>query len=101
MWARHFEIFLAIWLSISWLIFRYPDNSLLLYHDFVVAAIIATISLLNYKYRYIHLLNLSVVLWLITFVFVSNTTIADGPYQNYMVVGLLLMLFALIPPRAS
>lgn len=102
MWARHYEVALAIWLSLSWLIFRYPQEaSLLMIHDFVVAAAIATISLLNYKYRYINLLNLFTSLWLITLVFISNTTIHDAPYQNYMVIGLILLVFTIIPQRAS
>ncbi|MBA2728701.1 MAG: hypothetical protein H0U49_11075 [Parachlamydiaceae bacterium] len=102
MWARHFEIFLAIWLTLGWLIFRYPeDASLLMFHDFFIAAIISTISLLSYKYRYIHLLNIFTALWLIAIVFVSNTNISNAPFQNYMLIGLTLLIFAIIPPRAS
>lgn len=102
MWARHFEISLAIWLSLSWLILRYPeDSSLLMFHDFFIAAIITTISLLNYKYRYIHLLNFFTSLWLITLAFISNTPTTNAPYQNYMVIGLTLLIFTVIPPKAS
>ncbi|MBA3956994.1 MAG: hypothetical protein H0X51_01170 [Parachlamydiaceae bacterium] len=101
MWARHFEVFLSIWLSLSWLIFRYPKDSYLMLHDFSIALIITTISLLNYKYRYIHLLNLFTALWLIILVVVRHTPITDAPYQNYMVIGLILLIFAVIPPRAS
>lgn len=101
MWARHFEIFLAIWLAISWLIFRYPQNSLLMYHDFIIAIAISTISLLNYKYRYIHLYNLIIAMWLIVLVYYNNTPISVAPYQNYMVIGLLLIMFAVIPAHAS
>lgn len=102
MWARHFEVSLAIWLSLSWLIFRYPENSsLLLVHDFFIAAVIATISLLNYKYRYIHLLNVLTSLWLIIFAYFNYTSITNVPYQNYMVLGLILLMFSIIPPRAS
>ena len=101
MWARHFEVSLAIWLSLSWLILRYPEGSFLMFHDFSIAVLIITISLLNYKYRYIHLLNLFTSLWLIILVFVSNTPITNAPYQNYMVIGLTLLIFAIIPPRAS
>ena len=102
MWARCFEVSLAIWLSLSWLILRYPeDSSLLMFHDFFIAAVITTISLLNYKYRYIHLFNFFTSLWLIIFAFVSNTPITDAPYQNYMVLGLILLILTIIPPRAS
>ena len=101
MWPRHFEVSLAIWLSLSWLILRYPEDSFLVFHDFSIAIVIAIISLLNYKYRYIHLLNLFTALWLIIFAFVSNTPITNAPYQNYMVIGLILLIFAIIPARAS
>jgi hypothetical protein len=102
MWARHFEISLAIWLSLSWLILRYPeDSSLMMFHDFFVAAIITTISLLNYKYRYIHLLNLFTSIWLITLSFISDTPITNTPFQNYMVIGLTLLIFTVIPAKAS
>lgn len=101
MWARHFELFLAIWLSISWLIFSYPQGSLLMYHDFVVAIVISTLSLLNYKYRYIHLYNFAVAAWLIALVLFSQAPITNPFYQNYMTIGLLLLMFAVIPPNSS
>ena len=102
MWARHFEVSLAIWLSLSWIILRYPEESyLLMFHDFFIAIVITTISLLNYKYRYIHLLNLFTSLWLIILAFVSNTPITNAIYQNYMVLGLILLILTIIPPKAS
>lgn len=101
MWPRNFEFFLALWLSVSWLIFRYPDGSLLMYHDFFIATAIAAISLLNYKYRYIHLYNLIIALWLIAFVVYMNKPVSEAPYQNYMVIGLLLLMLGILPPHAS
>lgn len=102
MWGRHFEVSLAIWLALSWLIFRYPDESFVfMIHDFFIAASIATISLLNYKYRYVHLLNLIIAFWLIAFVFFSHAPITNAIYQNYMMIGLILLIFSVVPPKAS
>ena len=102
MWARHFEVFLAIWLSLSWLIFRYPkDATWLISHDFIIAAVIASISLLNYKYRYIHLLNLIPAFWLMGTAFFSYSPVTYAPHQNAMVLGLLLLMFVVIPPYSS
>ncbi len=102
MWPRHFEVFMAIWLSLSWLIFPYPqDSNKLMIHDFFISTLIATISLLNYKYRYIHLFNILSAIWLIILAFKSKAPITDAPYQNYMVLGLILLIFTVIPPRAS
>lgn len=102
MWARIFEVSFAIWLSLSWLIFRYPEGStLFMLHDFFIAAVISTISLLNYKYRYIHLFNFLTSFWLIALVYFSGTSIMYAISQNYMVVGLTLLMFTVIPPRAS
>lgn len=100
MWARDFEVFFAIWLSISWLIFNYTDSSLM-YHDFTIAILISIFSLLSYKYVHIHLLNFIVSFWLISFVLYTQAPVTDAIYQNYMVIGLLLLMFTVVPSYAS
>jgi hypothetical protein len=102
MWARHFEVCLAIWLALSWIILRYPiEMEAKIIHDLVTASLILLFSFLNYRYRYSHLLNLGVAIWLIILAFYSTEPTAFAQSQNYMVLGILLLIFGIIPPRAS
>lgn len=104
MWARHCEVFLGLWLAISWLIFSYPSNlDSLMYFDWIICLLICIFSLSCYsdRFKYMHLMNILIGSILIGFVF----TFADDPYlppyQNYAVVGLLLLMFAIIPTNSS
>jgi hypothetical protein len=47
-----------------------------------------------------HLMHLVIALWLIAFAF-ARPSPPPAPYQNYVVIGLLLTLLAVIPTRAS
>jgi hypothetical protein len=100
MWARHFEFVLALWLAISWLIFGYTGDQLFLgVNDGICFILITLFSLLSYYHalRKLHLMNLAVSAWLIGLAYTSASSIHEGPYQNYMVVGFLLLMFAIIP----
>lgn len=60
MWARNFELMLALWLGNSWIIFGYgSEQRLLMWHDFTGFLIIGLLSLLSYfeKLRHLHLGN--------------------------------------------
>ncbi len=103
MWARHCEVFLGIWLAISWLIFSYtPNMHSMIYFDWAICSLICIFSLSGYlpRLRYCHLMNFIVGCSLIGIAFTSP----DGhlpPYQNYMVIGLLLLMFPIVPTNAS
>jgi len=104
MWARHIEGVIGLWLVFSWLIFSYPpDVAYLCYNDWICAVIIFFCSLLPYKdlFRYLNLVNFFVGTWLVAIVFFSGTGIHSAPHQNYMVVGLLLMMHSLVPSRTK
>ena len=104
MWARHIEAVIAAWLGFSWLIFRYTPNLLYLQiNDWVCTILVLLFSLVTYKdrFRYFHLLNFLVGLWLIGWVVYSGTGIDFGPHQNYMVVGILLLMLSLVPSRTK
>ncbi len=99
MGARHAEIFIAIWLAISWMIFHYGEEgrALLMMNDFICAFLLIFFALITYstKFRHWHLMNFVIGLWLILF---SYSSFVEGvPEQNYMTLGLLLLMLAIVP----
>lgn len=104
MWARVMEFALACWLALSPFIFRYDESGHdLLLNDLVCAFLITVWAFLSFwrPLEKIHLLNIPVALWLIGLAFVQESAPPPPPYQNYILVGVLLLVFAIIPSRAS
>jgi len=104
MWARIVELMLGIWLAISAFVFGYAsENAFLQTSDLVCAALVAVFALGSYrpKMEKIHLLHIGVAAWLIGCAFLRPDPPPAAPYQNYVVTGLLLIMFAVIPSRAS
>lgn len=100
MWPRTIEVMLACWLAISPFIFRYPtDDALLWWHDWICASIIAVFALVSFvqQTRRTHLLQLLVAFWLMGHGWITASGIHDAPRQNWMVLGLLLLMIAIIP----
>lgn len=104
MWARVVEFMLALWLSISPFIFCYPKDARFFWaNDFIVATLIALFSLGSiYKpLRKIHLVNLAISFYLIFLSYLFRDSPMYGPLQNYMVLGILILMTAIIPAEAS
>lgn len=104
MWARHCEVFLGLWLAVSWLLFSYPSKmSSFVYIDWIGCTLICVFSLSCYwdRMRHLHLLNFIVACIYIVFVLISENDTGLPLYQNYMVVGLLLLMFSIIPTNTS
>lgn len=104
MWARMIEFALGLWLAMSPFIFGHPyDATLLWTNDFACALAIAIISLASFKRAWprLHLLNIVVALWLIGVGFIAQAPPPPAAYQNYVCVGLLLGMFAIIPSHAG
>jgi len=104
MWARLFEFMLALWLSVSPFIFRHAaDETFLWASDLSCASIIAVLSLASFNKRIekIHLLNIAVGLWLIAVGAFRAESPPPPAMQNQIVVGLLLLMFAVIPSRSD
>lgn len=103
MWARVVEIMLACWLAVSPLVFRQVEATATLWAiDLAAAALIAVFALASFwpPTRHAHLAIIAV----------SGALIAAGmmsPYppsptdQNHILVGLLLLLFAIVPTEAT
>lgn len=103
MWARICEVALASWLAMSPFIFRYEsDAAFFWWNDYICAFAICVFSLGSFFYRVrkLHLPNLLVASWLVAYGWLTASEIPAPPTnQNYIVVGILLFLFAIIPNR--
>lgn len=103
MWSRVIEFMLACWLAVSPFVFQHADDALVLWtSDFAVATLVATLALISYwrPTRYAHLLIIPPALWLIGFGRFGPPPLLPG-MQNDIVVGLLLLMFAIVPNRAT
>ncbi len=104
MWARVVEFMLAMWLAISPFIFRYPDDAHFFWaNDFIVATFISLFSLGSiYKpLRKLHLVNLVTALYLIFLSYLLKDSPMYEALQNYMVLGILILMTAIIPSEAD
>ncbi|MGC1273775.1 MAG: SPW repeat protein [Planctomycetaceae bacterium] len=100
MWPRTVEVMLACWLAISPFIFRYPaDEPRLWWHDYIVATLLAVFALASFAHRLrrAHLFELFIAAWLIGYGWMTSSGVHDAPRQNWMCVGLLLLMLAIIP----
>ncbi|MCI0382473.1 MAG: hypothetical protein L0207_05440 [Chlamydiae bacterium] len=104
MWARVIEFTIACWLAMSPFIFHYPKTDHLLWiNDFSCAMMIAIFSLFSFKksLRKIHLFNLVISLWLIGIGYATENPKSIPPIQNYVTVGLFLLLIAIVPSESQ
>lgn len=104
MWPRTVEVMLACWLALSPFIFRHaPDQPLLWVVDFTAAAVVLVCSLLSFwtPANRTHLLNLAVGFSLVALAFARGDSPPPPAYQNYALVGLLLLMFGILPSQAS
>jgi SPW repeat len=100
MWARTVEVMLACWLAISPFIFRYPsEEGHLWWHDWIVATLLCVLALLSFvrQTRRAHLLELLIAFWLMGYGWATASGVFDAPRQNWICLGLLLLMLALIP----
>jgi hypothetical protein len=104
MWARIIEVTLGCWLALSPFIFRHSAEARTLWvNDLLSATIVIVLALVSFwpPLRFAHLANLLVALWLIAFGFWASSYPAPPALQNSIIVGLLLLMFAIIPNEAS
>ena len=104
MWSRVVEFMLGCWLAISPFIFAHPaDEPTLWATDWIAACVVIAFALLSYwrPLRHIHLLTAVLACGLIA----AGRFLSPGDVppaaQNQIVVGLLLLMFALVPNHAS
>lgn len=95
---------LAVWLMISPFVFRYPaDAHFLWFNDYTCAVLVILFSMLSNLPRVekIYLLNLLIAGWLIGVAYAHPQAPPPPPYQNYMVLGLTLLIFGILPTHCS
>ena len=104
MWARVVEIMLGCWLAISPFVFDHPvENSAWWINDLCSGFAVGTLALLSFwtPLRHAHFGLLLVALWLIGFAYLALPYPTPPALQNDLIVGLLLLMFAIIPNEAS
>ncbi len=103
MWARVVETMFGCWLALSPLIFRGAEAPATLWAiDLAAAALVAVLALASYwpPARHAHLGLIGVGLALVAVGMATDYPPAPAD-QNHIVVGLLLLLFAIIPNEAA
>lgn len=104
MWARVTEVMLGCWLAMSPFIFRHgPEDRVLWVNDLLSATVVVVLAVVSFwsPLRFAHVANFVVGLWLIAFGFWASPHPAPPALQNDIVVGILLMMFAILPNHAS
>jgi len=104
MWPRVVECMLGCWLLVSPFVFRYGDqNNAWWVNDQIVGLAIITFGLMSYwrPTRRMHLLTLVAALWLVLFGRFGHEHPFPPAAQNYITLGFLLMMIAIIPNEAS
>jgi hypothetical protein len=104
MWARVIEVMLGCWLAVSPFIFRHDtDDRLLWLNDLFSATAVTLLALVSFwsRLRFAHVANIAIALWLIAFGFWVSSYPTPPALQNDIVVGLLLLMFAIVPNEAS
>jgi len=102
MWARSFEMALAVWLLMSCFVFEPTSVENPLFYPFMITAtLIFAVAFAAYhpKSGKLHLLQAFFGCYLIGLAVLHETTPPPPNYQNAAVVGLFLLMFAIIPNR--
>lgn len=104
MWARVVEVMIGCWLAMSPFIFRHPaDQEALWTNDLLCAFGVVALALLSLwaPLRHAHFLIIAVAFWLIGFGYLHRPHPAPPALQNDVLVGWLLLMFAIIPNEAN
>jgi hypothetical protein len=104
MWARVIEVMLGCWLAMSPFIFRHDaDNRFLWFNDLLSALAVIVLALVSFwpPLRFAHVANFAIALWLIAFGLWSSPYPTPTALQNDIAVGLVLLMFAIVPNEAT
>ena len=104
MWARVIEFTIACWIALSPFIFRYPGDAVFFWtSDLITSSLIAFFSLVSFykPLRKMHLFNVLVSFYLILLGYIFKEGAYPEPLQNYVVLGLLLVMIAIVPSETN
>lgn len=102
-WPRIAEMVLAVWLGAApyWVI--RPDDPILLVHDMILSALIATCSAVAMALKHcqwFNLINVALGFWLVGFAYLFARGIDEVVAQNEILVGLAVAMIAIVPTRS-
>jgi hypothetical protein len=97
-WARISEIILGIWLIASYFLFATDKIG-----DFITAFFVILFASLSYieKINKIHLFQVLPAAWLLYLGYAYPTPWLPFYMQNYLLVALCILMFAIVPSHAS
>lgn len=104
MWARIVECMLGCWFLVSPFVFGHSSRQTALWiNDLAAGATLIVLSLASYGKltAWAHWLLIPLGAWLVVFGRVLHPMPLQPAAQNQVVVGLLLLMFAIIPNEAS
>lgn len=104
MWSRVIEVMLGLWLILSVFIFRHPAEEWSWWAtDLGCGLLTILLALFSFAPRCqrAHLGILGVAAWLIGFGYLGAEWPTPPALQNDMFLGLLLLMFAIVPTKAS
>jgi hypothetical protein len=104
MWPRVVELMLGCWLVISPLILRHDFSETIIWKtDMYSGALVVILSFASFarRFHYAHFGTALVALWLIGFGYLTAGHPAPAAQQNEFTLGLLLLMFAIIPNEAT
>jgi len=104
MWSRGVELMFGCWLAVSPFIFAHSSEDTWLWvNDLSVAAIVCTLSLMSFarQMRHAHYGTLLIGVWLVGFGFFGAEPPPPAAYQNHVLIGMLLLMFAILPNDAD
>ena len=103
MWARVVEVMLGCWLAVSPFVFGHSaEDRTLWFSDLLSALAVVVLALFSFwrPLRFAHIGIVAVGLWLIAAGFLAPYPTPPA-FQNDIVVGLLLLIFAIVPNDAT
>ncbi len=104
MWSRVVEVMFGIWLLLSPWIFRHsPADAGWWINDMATGAAVIVFGLFSFwkPTRRAHVLTLLLGGWLIGFAYHQGFGNSSPAAQNDLMLGLLLLMFAVIPNRCD
>lgn len=104
MWPRVIEIMLGLWLMLSPFIFHYASHiSMAWISDLVCGFLIIAFGMISYvrTFRWVHFLTIFLAIYLIIFGYLKLFYVFQPAAQNHILVGLLLLLFAILPNHVN